>query len=133
MLTNSKGCLRPLFGTAQSTYGATRVSLLALAGRTMSPRPSSETRIAVLFVSEHFLASEFITTHELPRLLDAARTQGVTIFWIYLGSCLWEQTEIRSYQAAHDVSRPLRELDKPRRDATMKEISAKLLELSKST
>jgi hypothetical protein len=93
-------------------------------------RALSATRIAVLFVSQHFLASEFIAQHELPPLLDAAERQGVTIFWICLGPCLFEKTRIADYQAAHDVSRPLSMLDEAPREAAVKEICEKLLELS---
>jgi hypothetical protein len=84
--------------------------------------------LAVLLVSQNFLASHFIAENELPPLLKAAREEGLTIFWIYLGSCLFAQTEIASYQAAHDISRPLDHLSKPQRQAVLSEICAKLLQ-----
>jgi CheY-like chemotaxis protein len=40
---------------------------------------------------------------------------------------LFEQTEIASYQSAHDVSRPLDCLSKSRRQAVLSEVCAKLL------
>lgn len=48
----------------------------------------SSARIAVLLVSPDFLAAHFIVKKELHPLLRAARQDGVTIFWIYLRSCL---------------------------------------------
>ena len=87
-------------------------------------------KVAVLLVSQHFLNSEFIAKKELRPLLAAAKKEGVTVFWIYLSSCLYERTEIASYQAAHDVSKPLDMLDKPKRGAAFSEICAKLIEVS---
>jgi len=84
--------------------------------------------IAVLLVSQNFLASHFITNNELPPLLKAAREEGVTIFWIYLSSCLFEQTDIKIYQAAHDISRPLDSLPKSQRQAVLSKICAKLIQ-----
>src|SRR5258708_10325945 len=89
-------------------------------------------KIAVLLVSQHFLASEFIAKHELPKLLAAAQKEGVTVFWIYLSSCLYEGTEIATYQAAHDISKPLDQLDKPRRQAVISEACAKLVRLARN-
>jgi hypothetical protein len=88
----------------------------------------SSARVAVLLVSQNFLASHFIAKEELPPLLEAAKEEGVTIFWIYLSSCLYEQTEIGSYQAAHDISRPLDRLSKPQRQAVLSEACFKLLQ-----
>ncbi|HEX7676989.1 MAG TPA: toll/interleukin-1 receptor domain-containing protein [Thermoanaerobaculia bacterium] len=84
-------------------------------------------KVAVLLVSQNFLASDFIAKNELPLLLAAAQKEGVTVFWIYFSSCLYEQTEIATYQAAHDVSKPLDRLDKPHRQAVFSEVCAKLI------
>lgn len=64
-------------------------------------------KVAVLLVSPHFLASGFIATNELPPILNAAQDNGLTIIWALLSSCLYKQTQIKNYQAAHNIQRPL--------------------------
>jgi tetratricopeptide (TPR) repeat protein len=85
-------------------------------------------KVAVLLVSDNFLASDFIAKHELTPLLKAAQEQGVTVFWIYLCSCLYKETEIAEYQAAHDVTKPLGQLTRPMRQQTLRKICEKLVQ-----
>ncbi|NEO98077.1 MAG: formylglycine-generating enzyme family protein [Symploca sp. SIO2E9] len=73
-------------------------------------------------VSSDFLASDFIDQHELPQLLAAAETEGLKIIWIYLSYCLYEETEIEAYQAAHNLSQPLDALTTPQQDKVLRDI-----------
>jgi hypothetical protein len=86
-------------------------------------------KVAVLLVSQHFMASDFIAKEELPPLLDAAAAGGTKIFWIYLTPCLYQSTGIGRYQAAHDISKPLSQLPAPKRAAAWADICGKLLKL----
>jgi tetratricopeptide (TPR) repeat protein len=89
-------------------------------------------KVAVLLVSQNFLASDFIARQELPPLLNAAQSSGVSIFWICLSSCLYEQTEIAAYQSAHDPTKPLDRLDRPQRQAVLSQVCAKLVRLARN-
>ena len=67
----------------------------------------AQARVALLLVSDHFLASEFVMGEEVPKLLAAAEAEGVRVLWVSLTSCLVEETEIHQYQAVLPPSRPL--------------------------
>ncbi|NEO33259.1 MAG: formylglycine-generating enzyme family protein [Symploca sp. SIO3C6] len=73
-------------------------------------------------VSSRFLASEFIAEHELPPLLKAAETEGLEIIWIYLSYCLYEETEIKAFQAAHNLSQPLDSLTFSEQNKALRDI-----------
>lgn len=65
-------------------------------------------RVAVLLVSADFLASEFITTNEVPRLLVAAESRGTLILPLIISPCRFEQTpSLSRFQAVNRPSQPL--------------------------
>lgn len=68
-------------------------------------------RAAILLVSQDFLTSEFISTQELPTLLERADTQGVKIFWIAVRPSTYQEYPIQKYQALNNPKHPLTTLD----------------------
>ena len=79
-------------------------------------------KVAVLLVSPHFFASEFINKNELPPLLNSARNDGLTVLWIPISFSPYEDTELERYQAVYSPDKPLRTLKQPMRDKAWKEI-----------
>ncbi len=67
----------------------------------------AQAKVALLLVSDHFLASEFVMGEEVPRLLAAAEAEGVRVLWVSLTACLVEETEIHQHQAVLPPGRPL--------------------------
>lgn len=71
-------------------------------------RELEQARVAVLLVSADFLASDFVRTHELPRLLAAAEQRGTLVLSVILSPCRFEQTrELSRFQAMNPPSEPL--------------------------
>jgi class 3 adenylate cyclase len=91
-------------------------------------RALGEARAAVLLVSPDFLFSDFITSHELPRLLDAAAQRGLRIFWIPISASAYEVTEIRAYQALHDPGRPIDGLEPAEQNSALVRICRSIAE-----
>ena len=63
--------------------------------------------VAVLLVTAGFLASEFITAVELPRVLTRAEQGLLTLVWIPVSASMWEATDLKQFQAALDPHRPM--------------------------
>ena len=94
-------------------------------------------RVAVLLVSPNFLASEFIATDEFPKILEAARHDGLKIVWMLLSAAPYEVGSvgrvIQEIQCAHPVNTPLDKLDDPDRNQIFTEFVRDLIELFPET
>ncbi|HKU38545.1 MAG TPA: TRAFs-binding domain-containing protein [Polyangiales bacterium] len=64
--------------------------------------------VAVLLVTQNYLASDFIDKEEFPRLLQAASDRGLKIIWVAVDHAAVGTTPLAKIQAANDPSRPLR-------------------------
>jgi hypothetical protein len=92
-------------------------------------RALSSAKVAVLLVSDAFLASDFVAKHELPSLLEK---EDVTILWVCLSPCLYDLTEIGDYQAAHDPTQPLERLPPSEQKEVLVSICRKIMEAARS-
>ncbi len=69
-------------------------------------------KVAILLVSTDFFGSDFISSHELPRLLELAEKEGTVILTVILKPCLFEEfTEINQYQALNSPNNPVSKMD----------------------
>ena len=85
-------------------------------------------KVAVLLVSPHFIASDFIHNKELPPLFDAAEKKGLTIFWIPIRHSAYQKTELEKYQSAHPPAQPLDSLTISKRNIAWVKICEKIEE-----
>jgi len=79
--------------------------------------------VAVLLVSAQFLASDFIAEHELPKLLDRARTSGTIIIPIILSPSLFTSTKLGAFQAVNDPKHPLTTLSYAKQETILVKVA----------
>jgi formylglycine-generating enzyme required for sulfatase activity len=86
----------------------------------------AQASVALLLVSDHFLASEFVMGEEVPKLLAAAEAEGVRVLWVSLSACLVEETEIHQYQAVLPPGRPLDQMAEAEAKEALKTIGLEI-------
>lgn len=68
----------------------------------------NETKVAILLVSTNFLGSDFITTDELPPLLEAAEKEGTVILNVIVEPCLFEDfPTLNVFQTMNNPNNPI--------------------------
>ena len=77
-------------------------------------------------VSPDFLASKYISNNELPRMLQAAESDGMTIFWIPVRPSPYKHSLIGAFQAAHAPEKPLSGLSNAERDQAFVDIGEEM-------
>jgi hypothetical protein len=63
--------------------------------------------VVILLVSMNFLASDFLTSVELPSILNAAKSRGTLVLPILISACLWEFTPLAEFQFLNKPDMPL--------------------------
>lgn len=66
--------------------------------------------VAILLVSNNFLASDFITKKEVPQLLESADRKGVLILTLILDTCSVHLTELEKFQSVNSADSPIEEM-----------------------
>lgn len=83
-------------------------------------------KVAVLLVTAHYLASDFIARKEVLPILAAAEERGLTIVWVAVSASSYSFTPIKDYQSANDPLRPLDQLRKGVRARIWTEVAEKV-------
>lgn len=80
----------------------------------------SNTKVAILLISQNFLASDFIVDNEVPVLLQAAEREGATILQLFIKPCSINSfEELKQFQMINDIKQPLAGLDEVRQDEVL--------------
>ena len=80
-------------------------------------RELEEAKVAVLLVSQDFLASKFIAENELPLLLADAKVGGTRIIPVVVNHSTLDDSPLHQFQAVNDPSKPLSTMKAHERDA----------------
>lgn len=83
-------------------------------------------KVAILLVSVDFLASEFITSNELPPLLEAAEAEHARIFPVIVGPCRYNRTKGLSQFQAFNKGKPLADLKKSSRENLFNDLTSQI-------
>jgi len=88
-------------------------------------------KIAILLVTPHFLASEFIINVELPVLLTRAKNRELTLLWIPIQHSLYDETGLEKFQALISPQHPLESLGTAGQQKCLVEMAKKIREFMK--
>jgi TIR domain len=83
-------------------------------------------KVGVMLVSPKFLESTYITSDELPKMLRAAESEGLKIFWVPVVRTDLKANPIGRFQAARAPDKPLAELSEAEGEKALADIVAKL-------
>ena len=85
--------------------------------------------VGILLVTPKFLQSSYIKNDELPKMLLAAESEGLKIFWLPVMRTDLKANPIAKFQAAHAPDQPLAELSTPKVKRALAEAVTKLRQL----
>jgi hypothetical protein len=90
----------------------------------------SSARVAVLLVTADYLASDFVSSREIPPILQAQQEGGLAIAWVAVSATAYAATSLAAFQAVNDPGRPLDNMPRARRQKEWAEIARKVHDLS---
>jgi hypothetical protein len=83
--------------------------------------------MAVLLISADFLASDYIATHELPQLLEAARDGGAVILTVIVSASGYPRSpQLSQFQAINDPKRPLDGVTQSEQEAVFEHVAERV-------
>ena len=80
-------------------------------------------KVAILVVSDIFLASEFMTRAKLPAMLESERENGLKVCWVLASHCLFEPHGLNPADAAHELNQALDGLGVEKRETELAAIA----------
>ena len=86
-------------------------------------RALAEAQVAILLVSADFLASDFVTKVELPKILAAARDEGAMILLVFLRHSRFRQGKLSQFQGVNDPDKPLDSLSESDREKIWSQVA----------
>lgn len=89
-------------------------------------------RVAVLLVSADFLASDFISEHELPTLLSRANEGGTTIMPIILSPSLFSSTGLGTFQSINAPDHPISDMSFSKQELVFVRVAQTIMERFKA-
>jgi hypothetical protein len=89
--------------------------------------------VAVLMVTRHFLASDFIMERELPLILGRVRSKELQLAWVAVGYAGIEATELKNIQAVNDPARPLETFEGPDRNKAMLDVAKRIVDVASAS
>jgi hypothetical protein len=86
----------------------------------------ASTKVAVLLVTQNFLASDYINDVELKHFIEQSEKQNVSIFWVAISASNYEETHLKKIQCANQPDKPLKSLNEFEQDKEIVEICKKI-------
>jgi Leucine-rich repeat (LRR) protein len=120
--------LKPLIRMRKISLWADNAIQAGAKWKTEIEQALASAKVALLLVTPSFLASDFIAEHELPPLLRAAKTEGLTILWVAVSHSMYKETEVANYQAANEPARPLDSLSHSEQNRALVNICEQVIE-----
>ncbi|NJO14334.1 MAG: TIR domain-containing protein [Thioploca sp.] len=91
---------------------------------------AAQARIAILLISDDFLASKFIMQQEVPYFLQRRQQGDLIVFPIIVTDCFWDIIDwLKVIQVRPKDGKPLAEFEEAQRDKVIKEMVREIYSL----